>query len=403
MRASEDEYITERIRQHLTTRHYDFSSGIPCGVLEPFILALKNTNQVHHVIAQAEPEAVGICAGAYLAGKKPVLYMQNSGFFKALNDYTSLVLPCKLPLLSIVSFRGCEGEDAPQHFINGSMTEKIISSTGLRTVEIDDERLESALSTADELICDGHPTIILAKRKWHTQPKNSPVNKRIEHHWETYRENTTAETYNSHHQSKIHDLTERHEAISRNDALDTIIRNTKIDNAIISTTGIASRYLYDRHDSPNQFYNTGGFGLASSIGLGFALGNQGVKTIVIDGDGSLLTNFGTLVTIGTQNPDNMTHIVLDNEQYASCSGESTCSRSANIPLSAAIHGYQQVYIANSATGIDIAMDEARRRPGLQMVAINIRPGGGREYKRPLDLGEMATRFKTHFASVHEAR
>ena len=108
---------------------------------------------------------------------------------------------------------------------------------------------------------------------------------------------------------------------AREEALDAVYEAAAPDDALLSTTGLMSRSLHERHDSPNQYYNTGSFGLVSSVGLGFALSKPDVNTIVVDGDASLLTNFNTLVTIGRYKPENLVHVVIDNNSYGSCSEE----------------------------------------------------------------------------------
>ena len=64
----------------------DFASGVPCGVLRHIIRNLVDDAGILHVAANRESEAIGLAAGAYLAGKTPVVYMQNSGLFSASND-----------------------------------------------------------------------------------------------------------------------------------------------------------------------------------------------------------------------------------------------------------------------------------------------------------------------------
>jgi thiamine pyrophosphate-dependent acetolactate synthase large subunit-like protein len=64
-------------------------------------------------------------------------------------------------------------------------------------------------------------------------------------------------------------------------------------------------------------------GLASSIGLGIALARPDVRVIVLDGDGSLLMNLGSLATIGLLRPANLVVIVMDNQEYATTGGQPT--------------------------------------------------------------------------------
>ena len=107
---------------------FDFATGVPCGVLKHIIKKLKEDRRVRHVSVNRESEAVGVAAGAYLAGKKPLVYMQNSGLFAASNDIASLLIPYKIPVFFVISFRGCRGEDAVQHLVTGGATKTLIRS-----------------------------------------------------------------------------------------------------------------------------------------------------------------------------------------------------------------------------------------------------------------------------------
>ena len=89
----------------------NFASGVPCGVLRHIIKNFEDDAAMLHVIANRESEAVGLAVGAYFGGKTPVIYMQNSGLFSASNDIASLLVPYRMPIFFVVSYRGCEGED----------------------------------------------------------------------------------------------------------------------------------------------------------------------------------------------------------------------------------------------------------------------------------------------------
>lgn len=116
------------LHQSLKRYGVNFATGVPCGVLRHVINNLINDKSIIHVVSNRESEAVGIAAGAYLSGKCPVVYMQNSGLFAASNDIASLLVPYKIPILFVVTYRGCEGEDAVQHLVTGKATEKLLTS-----------------------------------------------------------------------------------------------------------------------------------------------------------------------------------------------------------------------------------------------------------------------------------
>src|SRR3990172_12532894 len=88
----------ELLHKEMIKQGIDFASGVPCGVLRHIIRNLQEDTSVHHQPANRESEAVGIAAGAYFAGKKPVGYMQNSGLFAASNDIASFLIPYEIPI-----------------------------------------------------------------------------------------------------------------------------------------------------------------------------------------------------------------------------------------------------------------------------------------------------------------
>lgn len=94
------------------------------------------------------------------------------------------------------------------------------------------------------------------------------------------------------------------------------------DQLVICNIGIPSQELHAIDDQPSNFYMLGTMGLASSIGLGLALA-QPKTVIVIDGDGSVLTNLGTLPTIGNNAPPNYILMVIDNGSYGSTGDQPT--------------------------------------------------------------------------------
>lgn len=130
----------------LTSAGFNFASGVPCGVQKYIIANLSRNPQVKHIPAVRESEALGIAAGAYLAGKKPVVYMQNSGLMDSINTITSLLIPYKIPLLLTVSWRGAPGEDAPQHFINGRITTKALDAIGTPYQVLTKKNMDSAVA-----------------------------------------------------------------------------------------------------------------------------------------------------------------------------------------------------------------------------------------------------------------
>ncbi|MDK2790282.1 MAG: sulfopyruvate decarboxylase subunit beta [Methanothermococcus sp.] len=94
------------------------------------------------------------------------------------------------------------------------------------------------------------------------------------------------------------------------------------DELVISNIGIPSKELYHVKDREKNFYMLGSMGLASSIGLGLATSTE-QKVVVIDGDGSVLMNMGSLSTIGHVKPKNLVLLIVDNSAYGSTGNQPT--------------------------------------------------------------------------------
>jgi len=180
--------------------------------------------------------------------------------------------------------------------------------------------------------------------------------------------------------------------MKRKDALGTIMNSVSNNDAIISSTGLISRELYENHDSAQIFYMVGSMGLASSIGLGLAMCKPDRRVVTIDGDGSLLMNLCSLPTIGHFAPNNLTHIVLDNGAYASCNEEPSISKNTRLDEMAKIAGYSNVYKVDDEKGLRKAIQDSYRQ-GPSFILAYIELGGRRDLKRPLDLVYIKKRFQ----------
>ena len=97
------------------------------------------------------------------------------------------------------------------------------------------------------------------------------------------------------------------------------------DHIVVTIMGAVAAELYSFGHRSNFFYLEHAMGLASSMGLGIALAMPRHKVVVIDGDGSLLMNLGTLSTMARYRPGNLVHIVFDNGSLLSVGGFPTAT------------------------------------------------------------------------------
>jgi sulfopyruvate decarboxylase subunit beta len=126
------------------------------------------------------------------------------------------------------------------------------------------------------------------------------------------------------------------------------------DCAVVTIMGAVAAELYSLGHRPNFFYLEHAMGLASSIGLGSALSQPDRKVVVLDGDGSVLMNLGGLTTLARSRPNNLVHVIFDNETLLSVGG-------------GAPGGYQWFTTATSS-GTDLAaIAKAAGFPRAQLV------------------------------------
>jgi phosphonopyruvate decarboxylase len=112
--------------ERLLGEGYDFFTGVPDSGLKTFIADVQELPAERHVRATWEGEAVGIAAGAYLAGRKPCVYLQNAGLGHTVNPLTSLCIPYEINMLLVVGHR----HTLPQHRVMGEIDERLLELIG---------------------------------------------------------------------------------------------------------------------------------------------------------------------------------------------------------------------------------------------------------------------------------
>lgn len=185
--------------------------------------------------------------------------------------------------------------------------------------------------------------------------------------------------------------------MKRKEAIETIMATIDPKDAVISTTGLISREIFEKFDSKRNIYVPGSMGLASSIGLGLAVSCPKKRVVVIDGDASLLMNLGSIVTIGKWQTTNLLHIVIDNSAYDSCNEEKSMSDIAHFDKLAFHVGYQYVRTVGSQEDLKHAILMFREGPGFIVAKIEL--GGRRDFCRPLKLVEVKDRFMLYLKQI----
>jgi len=163
---------------------------------------------------------------------------------------------------------------------------------------------------------------------------------------------------------------------------------------VIASLGHPAYDLFIARDRPENFYTWGSMGLASSIGLGLAMAQPARRVFVLDGDGSLLMNLGSLATIAAQSPGNLVVLVWDNEKYGTTGGQATwTARRCDLAGVARAAGIPQVALVKNETELASSLDACLTGPGPWVIVVKVEESRP-ERKPPLDPVFIKHRFMT---------
>ena len=186
----------------------------------------------------------------------------------------------------------------------------------------------------------------------------------------------------------------------RVDALQAIY--PELENRIVVTImGAVAAELYSLGHRANFFYLEHAMGLASSMGLGIALSMPEHRVIVLDGDGSLLMNLGTLSTMARYKPGNLLHIVFDNESLLSVGGFPTATSSGtNLAGIARASGVPCVKEASTILSLQESVSDALKSNTLTTIVSKVEAISPKSFH--IDLTLLENRFQ-FWRSLQEMR
>jgi len=168
----------------------------------------------------------------------------------------------------------------------------------------------------------------------------------------------------------------------------TIIKESLKGFTFLSTTGYTSRESFTVEDSPD-FYMVGSMGLISAIGCGVALSREGARIAVLDGDGAILMHLGLVPFIGSRQPKNLFHFILDNQVYASTQGQPTVATSTQFDRIALSSGYRHAYKVSSGPELRGLLESVKDSEGPDLVWVRVAPqnqgGTGRVAHSPEEI------------------
>ena len=167
------------------------------------------------------------------------------------------------------------------------------------------------------------------------------------------------------------------------------------DKLVVTNMGACAQELYDLGHRDNFFYLQHAMGLASSIGLGLAQSLPQFKTVVLDGDGSVLMNLGTFATLARYRPANLVHIVFDNGSLLSTGGFPSHTAEGITDLAAIARGAGVPHVDSVTTAFDFmaAAADAFERAALSVIVARVEAVGPDHYGMDFQLPENAFAFR----------
>jgi phosphonopyruvate decarboxylase len=369
--------FADRLAQH----GFDFFTGVPCSLIEDLIAILERGERAPYVAAVREDAAVGVAAGAWFGGRRPVVLMQNSGLGTSLNALASLSLMYGLPVLLVVTWRGFGGKDAPEHILTGEISPKLLELLGIPHRVLAADSLDADLAwAATEMDARRSPVALLVPPKVvetgavHSPGAGAAVGSRVVPPPAPPSPLPPA-------------------SMPRLTALGIALKAIG-DDPVAHANGYICRESFSLADRPQSFYMIGSMGLAPAIGLGVALTQPRRRSIVFDGDGNLLMNLGILAMIATQHPANFVHLVFDNEVYGSTGNQASLSSGVRLDRMAAAAGFASAVAVTDPVSLEAALREALATAGPHFVLVKVTTEEADVPRIPYTPAVLRDRFRT---------
>jgi phosphonopyruvate decarboxylase len=371
---------TNTFGKELSSYGYDFYTGVPCSFLKNLINYAINSCE--YVAAANEGDAIATAAGAYVGGRKTVVLMQNSGLANAVSPLTSLNHPFQIPVLGFVSLRGEEGlNDEPQHELMGKITTDLLDLMNIKWAYLSNnsDQTKLQIENADKFLKRNIPFFFVVKKNTFSEEKLQKQEVIIRHNQYT-------------------GIKEGADLLPlRKRALEIINKAKDEETVLLATTGKTGRELYEINDTPHNLYMVGSLGCIASMGLGLSLVKADKNIIVIDGDGSLLMRMGSMATIGHYAPDNMLHILLDNNTHDSTGGQYTVSHNVDFLQVASSCSYtKSIYVHNLNELQDAITAWKSDNKQLTFLYLRIKGGSskalGRPSSKPFEVKQKMMKF-----------
>ncbi|MGN0972729.1 MAG: phosphonopyruvate decarboxylase [Aristaeellaceae bacterium] len=344
----------------------DFFTGVPDSQLKGLcdtLYARYGATGAEHIVAANEGNAIGLCAGHYLATGRPALcYMQNSGLGNAVNPLASLMdgKVYGLPCLLVIGWRGEPGvHDEPQHVKQGEITLGQLELMDIPYFILDKAMDEAAFrehfACLTEAMAQGRVAAMVVRKGALTCSEKPDYN--------------------------------NDRAMTRETAAEVIVREAGARDVFVSTTGKLSRELFEIRERLGQghekdFLTVGSMGHASSIALAIALAKPDRRVWCLDGDGAALMHLGAMHVIGQRRPENLLHVVINNAAHETVGGMPVCEGGLDVSAAARAAGYPAIFRADSPETLAEALRATQACGSLALVEVMCACGARADLGRP---------------------
>lgn len=343
----------------------DFYTGVPDSQLKALCNYLMNTFGIdprHHIIAANEGNSAALAAGYHLAtGKVPVVYLQNSGEGNIINPVASLLNDkvYAIPVVFIVGWRGEPGiHDEPQHIYQGEVTLKLLEDMDISFFVIGKETTEqetvAAMEEFNTLLAKGKDVAFVIRKG------ALEYSEKVDY---------------------------KNDSVMRREEIIRHIVKVSGEDPVISTTGKASRELFEIREAGGQshkydFLTVGSMGHSSSIALGAAIHKPEQKIWCIDGDGAVLMHMGSMALLGANKPGNLVHIVINNGAHETVGGMPTVASQIDLVAIAEACGYARAVSVSTFPDLDRALEAAKHGDELSFIEVKCAIGARTDLGRP---------------------
>jgi sulfopyruvate decarboxylase subunit beta len=176
------------------------------------------------------------------------------------------------------------------------------------------------------------------------------------------------------------------------------------ERVVVTIMGAVAAELQAIGHRPGFFYLQHAMGLASSLGLGIALGRPELSVVVLDGDGSILMNLGGLTTLARYRPQNLIHVVFDNESLLSVGGFPTATATgSDIAAMAEAAGVPRTATVRTIPEFTAAFADASAARQLTTIVAKVEAVGPKAFVTDLPLLENRFQFARHLRSVNSGQ